>query len=150
MDGPRVRAAVALAFAATLLSGCASSVDASPAAGAASAGCAAVGSAWPDRVGGQDRRETTTDSPAVAAWGDPAIVARCGVTPPTATSAECIDADGVDWIVHPLEDGTSFTTFGREPAVEVLVPKDYAPEPLVLGSLGSAMRTIPQGDHRCT
>ena len=29
--------------------------------------------------------------------------------------------NGVDWVAHPLADGTSFTTYGRDPAVQVLV-----------------------------
>ncbi|BDZ58711.1 hypothetical protein [Barrientosiimonas endolithica] len=44
----------------------------------------------------------------------------------------------------------AFTTYGREPAIEVLVPKDYAPEPLVLGAFTEAAQQIPQGPRRCS
>ena len=104
----------------------------------------------PDQVHGQDRVRTTSDSPAVAAWGDPAVIWRCGVEPPGPTTDECLDVDGVDWVVHVLDDGASFTTFGREPAVQVLVPSAYAPEPLLLPPLSSVAATVPQGERRCS
>jgi hypothetical protein len=42
-----------------------------------------------------------------------------------------------------------FTTFGRTPAIEVLVPDAYTPEPLLLPAFTAAARAIPQGTHRC-
>ena len=78
------------------------------------------------------RRDTDPDSPGVAAWGDPAVIARCGVAALGPTDTECLEVDGVGWIPDPLSDGTRFTSFGTDPALEVLVPKAYAPEPLLL------------------
>ena len=34
--------------------------------------------------------------------------------------------------LRTLSDGASATTYGRDPAIEVLIPKAYAPEPLLL------------------
>lgn len=92
---------------------------------------------------------TRPDGPGVAAWGDPAIIARCGVTPPGPTTLECIAVDSVDWIVEPLTDGMVFTTFGRDPAMEVIVPSDYAPEPLMLGAFTGAADVLPHTSLRC-
>jgi hypothetical protein len=112
--------------------------------------CTAMADRLPDQVRGQGRVRTTSDSRAVAAWGDPAVIWRCGVEPPGATTDECLDVNGVDWVVRVLEDGASFTTFGREPAVQVLVPSAYAPEPLVLPAFSKVVATVPQGSSRCT
>ncbi len=51
---------------------------------------------------------------------------------------------------HTLRDGQSFTTFGRDPAVQVTVPKTYAPEPLVLPPFSDIVAAIPQREHRCS
>jgi hypothetical protein len=112
--------------------------------------CVRLAAGLPATVRGQERRATTSPSPAVAAWGDPAIVWRCGVTPPGPTTDECTQVDGVDWVRVPLADGTSFTTYGREPAVQLLVPRAYAPEPLVLPVFSRVVAAVPQGPRRCT
>ncbi len=116
---------------------------------AGSAECQAVAARWPAQVAGRERVEVSTASAAVAAWGDPAIIARCGVASPGPTAADCIGANGIDWVATSLTDGMLFTTYGRSPAIEVLVPKSYAPEPLVLASFAAPAGAIPQGPHRC-
>ena len=83
------------------------------------------------------------------AWGDPAVVARCGVTPLGPTTLDCIEVSGVDWVAEPLSDGVRFTTYGRSPAVEVLVPAAYRPEPLLLPAFAEAAKQLPQGTRRC-
>jgi hypothetical protein len=112
--------------------------------------CARLASRLPATLHGEPRRPTSTTSAAVAAWGDPAIVWRCGVAPPGPSEDECTEVDGVDWVRVPLDDGSSFTTYGREPAVQLLVPKAYAPEPLLLPALSAVVSTVPQGPRRCT
>jgi hypothetical protein len=131
------------------LSACSSAVEVAPPAQASSPACAAVARAWPSTVGNQHRRDTTSSSPAVRAWGDPPIIARCGVAPIGPTTDECIDVSGIDWVAHRLSDGVRFTTYGRSPAIEVLVPHAYQPEPLVLPAFGRAAGAIPQDEHRC-
>lgn len=96
-----------------------------------------------------ERRETSPSSPALAAYGDPAVIARCGVAAPGPTETECLEVDGVGWIPTPLSDGTRFTTFGTEPAIEVLVPRDYAPEGLLLPAFSDAARTLPGNGLEC-
>ena len=129
------------------LAGCAGAVDVGVPALATQAPCQQL--PWPHQVAGHGRVETTSDSPAVAAWGDPAIIARCGVAAPPPTTLECIGVDDVDWIIEPLSDGTRFTTYGRNPAMQVLVPNEYSPEPLVLGGFTQVARTLPETGRRC-
>jgi len=120
-----------------------------PPTAASDPACTALARRLPATVQGNARVATSSDSPAVAAWGDPAVIWRCGVAPPGPTTDECIEVDGVDWVRHPLSDGQSFTTFGRDPAVQVLVPHDYAPEPLLLPPFSRAVSVLPQGTLRC-
>ena len=150
-DRPRLSGRIALVAAAGLtLVGCGSSVDVTVADNASNPLCANASGAWPAVVSGEERRDTSVDSPTVGAWGDPAIIARCGVTSPGPTSNQCFGVSGVDWVGTRLSDGMSFVTYGRTPAIEVLVPKDYSPEPLVLGAFTQAAKAIPQGPHRCS
>lgn len=111
--------------------------------------CARLARALPQRLGSLDRRTTSSPSPAVAAWGDPAVVWLCGVREP-AVAATCVEASGESWIAVQLgQDGFAFTTDGRSPAVQVLVPHAYAPEPLRLPALSTVVATLPAGRRRC-
>jgi hypothetical protein len=131
-----------------ILSGC-SSVDVTDPADAGSAACRAAAAHWPKTVGGQTLRPTSSSSTAVRAWGDPPVIARCGLPPIGPTTDTCLDVSGVDWVAHQLTDGVRFTTYGRTPAIEILVPGAYKPEPLLLPAFGEAASAIPQGEHRC-
>ncbi|QAY62102.1 DUF3515 family protein [Xylanimonas allomyrinae] len=100
-------------------------VDAAP--DAVNPACAPVMLALPDVLAG-DLSKARTAAQATAAWGTggAAVTLRCGVTPP-GPSPDCqqVEAPGgtVDWIIEAGDDGTwRFTTFGRDPAVEVTVP----------------------------
>ncbi|MFN8097007.1 MAG: DUF3515 family protein [Dermatophilaceae bacterium] len=105
---------------------------------------------WPTSVADRSRRATSPLDPSTAAWGDPAIIARCGYAALAPTTADCLSVDGIDWIIRELTDGTAFTTYGTDPAVEVLVPESYAPETMVLPDFDDAARTLPQTGHHCT
>lgn len=136
---------------AVLLAGCSSAVRVQPFEGSDSPGCRAVAERWPATVGGQPARVTAVESRGVAAWGDPPIIARCGAPVPGPTEEQCLDVEGIDWVVTgDLEDGFAFTTYGRDPAVEVLVPDAYAPEALVLPAFGDAVSVVEQGPRRCS
>ncbi|MGG5258499.1 DUF3515 family protein [Phycicoccus avicenniae] len=130
-----------------MLSGCSSAVEVSVPDGAGAAACRAA--SWPGTVSGHERRDTSPADPAVAAWGDPAVVARCGVAALGPTDTECVEVDGVGWIPAPLSDGTRFTSFGTDPAVEVLVPADYDPAPLLLPAFGAVAKTLPRNGLEC-
>lgn len=94
-----------------------------------------VAAQWPATVASASRR-TTTGSTASEAFGDPAIVVRCGVPALAPTSDECVDVSGVSWVVRPLSDGSRLTTYGTDPAIELLVPSSYGSAPLVAADLG--------------
>jgi uncharacterized protein DUF3515 len=99
--------------------------------------CQRVVNALPDEVDGQSRRKTQPAAALGGAWGDPAIVAQCGVPEPAAfhrTSA-CQTADGVGWFVpdDQFADESSdivIATAGYRPIVQVTVPATYRPEGL--------------------
>jgi hypothetical protein len=99
-----MRLPAALAGAAVLLlGGCAAAVPVAPAAHATDPACAALVLATPDSLGvGLTRRQTTAQ--ATTAWGDPAIVLRCGVEPPGPTTQRCETVTSptgpsIDWLV---------------------------------------------------
>jgi hypothetical protein len=77
------------------------------------------------------------------------VIARCGVAAPGPTDTECVEVDGVGWIPETLSDGTRFTSFGTEPALEVLVPKKYSPEPLLLPAFSAAAQNLPANGLAC-
>ena len=110
-----------------LAAGCAPTIAVDAAPDAANPACAPVMLALPDTIAG-DLEKAKTTSQATAAWGTggAAVTLRCGVEPP-GPSADCQQVESakgtVDWIVQAGDDGTwRFTTYGRDPAVEVTVP----------------------------
>lgn len=104
---------------------------------------------WPDTLADRSRTPTDPEGPWVAAWGDPAIIARCGLPALEPTTLDCVAVDDVDWIVRELEDGTAMSTYGTDPAIEVLVPSVYGPGPLLLPAFGAAARALPTTDRSC-
>ena len=115
------------------LSACAPAVSTAQAPHGAEPVCASVVLALPDRLGAMARLSTT--SQASAAWGTVAapVVLRCGVTVPGPTVEHCVTVEtaggpSIDWLAvagHPDAQGSTgwtFTTYGRDPAVEVRVP----------------------------
>lgn len=136
------------------LTGCASSVELPPAPEASEPVCAAVLLNMPDELAGATKRSTTTQ--AARAWGDPPITVRCGVEPPGPTTDRCVSAvdpsgRSIDWVMREIgdddvdEDTWHFTTYGRTPAIEVVVPVKYAGTDAteVLGTLGDSIAQIP-------
>ena len=96
----------------------------------AAAACANLHAALPDELDGLHRRSTDPDSPLTAAWGDPAIIMRCGVGMPAAyrPTSQLYTINGVDWLPEQLTNGYVFTTMGRATGVELTVPHQHAPE----------------------
>lgn len=104
---------------------------------------------WPVNVAKQARVETDPTDASTAAWGDPAIIARCGVTALEPTPDPCVTVDGIDWVVTELTDGAALATFGRTPAIEVLVPDAYGPAALLAPNFTAAAELLPTNDLRC-
>ena len=102
--------------------------------------CADLIAAVPDTV--LDQTSTPVDSDRVAAWGDPRITLRCGVTTPTALepTSRCDDVDGVGWFTEDDDSTRLFTTIGREPNVSVEVPAEYEPAGAALIDVGDLVK----------
>ncbi|PVU84249.1 DUF3515 domain-containing protein [Cellulomonas sp. WB94] len=119
------------------LAACAPGVSVAEAPHGADPVCASVVLALPDQLGDLPRLRTT--SQASAAWGTAAapVVLRCGVEVPGPTTVHCVsvetpDGPSIDWLAladDPDAQGATswtFTTYGRDPAVEVRVPAAVA------------------------
>ncbi len=138
-----------------LLAGCAPTIGVEVAEDAADPVCAEVMLAVPKTLG-EGLPKVRTNSQATAAWGEPgaAVTMRCGVTPPD-VAADCQrveSADGtvVDWIVLTDGEGTWwFTTYGRDPAVEVVVPPavSEARSSSFVSDLAPAVRQVSAKKH---
>jgi len=100
-----------------------------------SAICRDLQTLLPDPLDGRPSRQTGPLSPLTAAWGDPAVVLRCGVARPAALTltSQLFQADGVSWFAEQVSGGWRFTATGRKVYVEVTVPgtQDQASAPLV-------------------
>ena len=99
--------------------------------------CQRLANALPATVAGQERRKTQPAAALGAAWGDPAIIAQCGVAVPKdfSASAACTEADGVGWFVPDSQVNDQSTdvvmaTAGYRPVLQVTVPAKYRPEGL--------------------
>jgi hypothetical protein len=99
--------------------------------------CQRLVNALPDTVADQDRRKTQPAAALGGAWGDPAIVAQCGVGVPEGFSrtAACTVADGVGWFVpeSQADDQSAdvvMSTAGYRPVLQVTVPATYRPSGL--------------------
>lgn len=117
--------------------------------------CPALLESLPSKVSDQDERRTT-GSTFAAAYGDPAIVIRCGVGKPKDFDkfSSCQRANGIDWFVEDLEAvvndqsrDVTMTTVGRSPAVEVRLPARYRPPTAAMVDLEKAVKahTKPNG-----
>lgn len=133
-----------------LLSACGGPVEVAIPAEAESPACQGASEHWPDEVGGLAPAETDPTDPTVAAWGDPAVIARCGMPALGPTENQCVVVNGIDWVAEDLGDGTRLTTFGRTPAIEVLVPEDHGPGPLLLPAFSEAAKQLPTNDYSCS
>ncbi|WGM18901.1 DUF3515 domain-containing protein [Paenarthrobacter sp. OM7] len=117
----RTSLAVSTAAVAVLaLSACSPAVDVTAATDAANPACAPMMVALPDRIGDAALRKT--NSQATAAWGDPSqVILRCGVNVPGPTTDRCVSVNDIDWVIKEGDPVYTLTTFGREPATEILI-----------------------------
>ena len=140
----RLLPAIAAAALLLALSGCTQPVVLTPAENAKDALCAEVVVTLPDTVGGRtsDLELRETNAQGTAAWGTPtAAILRCGVPVPDPTSTlRCYDAGGIDWLLDESDlPNLVYTTYGRDPAIEVIVNQDEAAGGAVLIDLANAI-----------
>jgi len=126
------------------VSACSSSLDVEPANGADSPFCTEFGSILPVSLGGALLRDTRPRSPGTKAWGDPAIVLRCGVAVPNAYSAasQLLSVNDVNWYPEELEAGVRFTSMETIELVEVSIPIAYETTADILTELSSAISNL--------
>lgn len=125
--------------------------------------CAEVMLALPEEIDGLSQREA--DAQGAAAWGDPAqVVVRCGVEPPGPSPEFCVSAEGIDWlaveetraedvVLGESETGEAdqwrLVSYGREPAVEVLLDASAVPSSTVMLAMAGAVENVAQ-TRECT
>ncbi|WIB25255.1 DUF3515 family protein [Curtobacterium sp. MCSS17_015] len=146
---PRIIATVLAAAAVVAgLTGCTNAVRMQPAPSANAAACASAQVRLPAVVNDTlALRETSAQS--TAAWGSPsAVLYHCGVAVPTVSDLPCFSQGSVDWIRDDRGQQVVYTTFGRSPAVQVVIDTTRATSD-ALQDLGDAVSRLPQDGHRC-
>jgi hypothetical protein len=145
-----VRVAVVLLLLAAL-TGCGGTfeVDDYPTAKGTKVDCVALIADVPQKVASQKNRDVSHE--VAAAWGDPAVILRCGVEKPVALkpSSPCYDVRDVGWLVETTADGYLFTTIGRTFYVSVEVPKAYDPAADALADLAEAVKKHDPEKRAC-
>lgn len=114
--------------------------------------CASLDGELPKDVAGHERRDPQPQSELTAAWGDSAIVLRCGTPRPakmTDPGEDGVSVDDVAWLVEKQQDGGyRFTTGLRLAYVEVTLDAETAEKhgsgPLTAFA-GPVKKTIPEG-----
>ncbi|HIZ97136.1 MAG TPA: DUF3515 domain-containing protein [Candidatus Janibacter merdipullorum] len=147
---PRRRTTLLVAAGAVLLGSCSSAAEVGIPDDADHEACVAASEHWPEEVKELSPTETDPSDPAVAAWGDPPIIARCGMPALGPTEDQCVVVDDVDWVAEELDDGTRLTSFGRDPAIEVIVPEEHDPAPMLLPAFSEAVQELPTNGRECT
>lgn len=131
-------------------------VDGPDVTGAQRTACERLVEALPEKVSDQVRRDTS-GSGLGAAWGDPAIVLRCGVDAPAAMGlvAQCQVADGLGWYVprEGMNDQSVdvvMTTIERRPRVEVVLPARYRPPSTAMIDLATVVKAHTRKVSSCS
>lgn len=143
MFSSRAALPAAILILAAGLTACTPVADVEPAVDAANPDCATVMVALPSELAGEQQRET--DSQSSSAWGDPSkIILRCGAPVPGPTTEQCATVNGIDWILREDETTWTATTYGREPAIEVIFsPEEVSSSTLLVQLENSVSRIQP-------
>lgn len=147
-------AVVAVAASVLVFAGCSQAVPIETAPLASDPACAAVVVRLPDALAKDteaEQQQRETNAQGTGAWGEPAsVILRCGAEAPGPTTDRCVSVNGVDWVIDESQKPNYlFTTYGRSPAVEVLVDNDVVSGTTVITELASAVSVIP-ADGGCT
>jgi Protein of unknown function (DUF3515) len=120
--------------------------------------CQRLTDALPDSVADQGKRMTQPAEALGGAWGDPPIIAQCGVGVPAgfSRSAGCQEADGVGWFVpnSQIDDQSAdvvMSTAGYRPVLQVTVPASYRPNGLAAAmvQLAPMVKSYTRLVHPC-
>ncbi|WP_413601668.1 DUF3515 family protein [Curtobacterium sp. Curtsp57] len=130
------------------LTGCTNAVTMTAAPSANAAACAAAQVRLPDTVDTKYQLRNT-NAQSTAAWGQPsAALYHCGVAVPTVSDLPCFSKGSVDWIRDDEGKQIVYTTFGRDPAVQVVIDSTKTTDQ-VLQDIGNAVETLPKDGHEC-
>jgi hypothetical protein len=110
--------------------------------GSTTAGCAALDAALPADLDGHPRRPMVAAEPGVAAWGDPAVILRCGISDPEELNcgSELTVFNGVSWL--PLTGTGSTTYVAVDRASRVALTLDDSVGVGAVQALSNAIRTV--------
>ncbi len=124
-------------------------VPSPPASAGASRYCPRLLAAVPLALGDLRARPVDSSSPFVGAWGEPAVLLRCGVPRPPGfvVGVQTIVVNGVTWYPEPHGNRTVWTAVDRAVYVEVSVPTGYASAPVAVLST-DVVRTLPAAPIR--
>ena len=148
--------AVAAATASLLLAltGCSATVAMSPAAEFANdTACADVIARLyrptPQAIG--DYALRTTDAQGTAAWGSPTVaLLYCGVPVPEVSDVDCIEYNGIFWLREVVDAGYAFTTYGRDPAIRMVIDDEIVGGPgVALDEVSAAVSYLPENGRMC-
>ena len=123
--------------------------------GRAATACGDLVDDLPPQVADQAVREVSPADAPAAAWGDPAIVLRCGVDVPSGftDTSTCTTVDGVDWYIPEaqLQAGgdLTMTSVNRDVSVEVELPEEYFPPATALADLAPAVSGATEATGEC-
>jgi hypothetical protein len=119
-------------------------------------GCTELLAALPDVVDGLQRRQVEPAGAYAAAWGDPAVVLRCGVGRPAGFDAlsSCQITNGVAWFIPDSQitgkpEAITMTTIGRSPGVEVRLPVESFPPAGAMVDLAGPIKQTTRKVERC-
>ena len=108
--------------------------------------CAQVLSELPVQLSGANPRIVHQQQ--AVAWGDPAVVLRCGVARPAllvpGSSAEVPAIDGLAWLIEDGKKAIVYTLVDRSVYVEVTLPAGTDPSsimPVLSDAIGKALPT---------
>mgnify|MGYP000340654450 CR=1 FL=1 len=150
----KILLATALALSSLALTGCAPAAPVLPtvslnaAEDANNPACADVAVRLPEKVGELEKRQT--DSQSTAAWGNPTtVIYRCGMPEVTVSDLVCVTSEDIDWLIDDSKRPTyRFVTFGRKPAIEVVVDAKQISGVTALEGFAPAISKIP-ATKRC-
>lgn len=146
----RFPAVLAAAASLALLVGCSPTVSTAPAAeDANNPACADAIVRMPDAIESYAKRQT--DAQATVAWGTPtAVLLYCGVPVPEVSDLDCIEYQGIYWLREVVDAGYAFTTYGRDPAIRVIVDDEIVGGPgVALDRITTATSFLPENGKVC-
>lgn len=105
--------------------------------------CTNLSQALPVEVADELIRATSSSDQGVTAWGDPAIVLRCGVKLPESytPTSQLLTTNGIEWLPEKLSQGQRFTTINTTELIEVNIPANYESVSGILIDLAKAFPT---------